>query len=287
MHQIINYPLISIIIPLYNKQDCIIKTIESITTQDFNDYEIVVVDDGSTDKSVAIVKDLNNEKIKIFQKENGGPASARNYGVEHATGKWGLFLDADDTLEPGSLKLFEDLVQKEPDCEFFCCNHYVQANNIKTLFSSKFKEGYVRNNFFAYQTKRIRPRAGAALFSMSLLRKYPYNEQFRRYEDADCVFNIMRNTKAYTCPIPILTYNRNNAEASRPRKDIKEDYIGSLSYEGKGCWEQLTLYNLYLQGCRAYPDDMKRLYDPKKMYNNKVKICKKIITLLTLVGYIK
>lgn len=282
----INHPHISIIIPLYNKEECIIKTIESITTQDFDDYEIVVVDDGSKDNSVALIESLHNDKIKIFLKENGGPASARNYGVDHSKGKWGLFLDADDTLEPGALRLLENLTQKEPNCEFFCCNHFVQAEGKKFLFSTKFKEGYVCNNFFAYQTKRIRPRAGAALFSMSLLKKYPYNEQFRRYEDADCVFNIMRNTKAYVNPLPIMTYNRNNSEASRPRKDIREDYIGSLSYEGKGCWEQLTLYNLYKQGCKAYPADMKRLYKPEKMYNYKVKICKKIITLLTIIGYI-
>lgn len=281
-----NHPLISVIIPLYNKEECIVRTIESITKQDYDDYEIVVVDDGSTDGSVALIQSLNNDKIKIYKKENGGPASARNYGVENAMGKWGLFLDADDFLEPGSLKLLDELIHKEPHCEFFCCNHYIQSDNKKTLFSTKFKEGYIRDNFFAYQTKRIRPRAGAALFSMSLLRKYPYNEQFWRYEDADCVFNIMRNTRAYTSPLPIMTYNRNNSDASKPRKNIEEDYLGHLSYEGKGCWEQLTLYNLYLQGCRLYPEEMKRLYDSQKMYNYKVWICKKIITLLTIIGYI-
>lgn len=280
-------PLLSIIIPLYNKEDCILKTIESITMQNFSDFEIVVVDDGSTDSGFKIVQDLNNDKIKLFRKTNGGPASARNLGVDNAQGKWGLFLDADDTLEPGALRILERLVNEVSDCEFFCCNHYIQADNKKILFSSKFKEGYIRNNFFAYQTKRIRPRAGAALFSMSLLRKYPYNEQYWRYEDADCVFNIMRNTRAYVCPLPIMTYNRNNSEASKPRKNISEDYISQLSYEGKDCWEQLTLYNLYLQGCDTYPDDMKRLYNPQKMYNFRVKICKKIITLLTIVGYIQ
>ena len=280
-------PMISVIIPLYNKEECILKTIESITSQDFDDYEIVVVDDGSTDNSVNVIRNLCNDKIKLFHKENGGPASARNYGVNNANGRWGLFLDADDILEPGALKILDSLVKKEPNCEFFCCNHYIQTNKTKILFSSKFKEGYVRNNFFAYQTKRIRPRAGAALFSMKLLRKYPYNEQFWRYEDADCVFNIMRNTRAYVCPLPIMTYNRNNSEASRPRKNISEDYISQLSYEGKDCWEQLTLYNLYLQGCSIYPEDMKRLYNPQRMYNYKVKICKKLITLLTIIGYIK
>lgn len=280
-------PLISIIIPLYNKEECILKTIESVIKQKFESYEIVVVDDGSEDESVKLVQNLNNENIKIFRKENGGPSSARNYGVKKAKGEWGLFLDADDTLEPDSLKTLENLVRKEPECDFFCCNHYIQAEGIKTIFSSKFKEGYILNNFFAYQTKRIRPRAGAALYSMSLLRKYPYNERLWRYEDADCVFNIMRNTKAYTSPLPIMTYNRNNAEASKPRKNISEDYIGYLSYEGKGWWEQLTLYNLYLQGCRLYPEEMKILYNPQAMYNYKVWICKKLITLLTIIGYIR
>ena len=279
-------PLISIIVPLYNKEKCILKTLESITSQNFDDYEIVVVDDGSTDNSVTLIRELSNDKIRLFHKENGGPASARNYGVNNANGKWGLFLDADDILEPGALKILDSLVKKEPNCEFFCCNHYIQADNSKILFSSKFKEGYVRNNFFAYQTKRIRPRAGAALFSMNFLRKYPYNEQFWRYEDADCVFNIMRNTRAYVCPLPIMTYNRNNSEASRPRKNISEDYISQLSYEGKDCWEQLTLYDLYLQGCRLYPDDMKKLYDSRKMNNLKVKICWKIRTFLYIIGYI-
>ena len=282
-----NNPIISIIIPLYNKEESIIKTLESILTQDFEDYEIVVVDDGSTDNSLALVKNLNSDKIKVFQKTNGGPASARNYGVTKAAGKYGLFLDADDSLEPGALKHLNYLIHKVPNCEFFCCNHFIEEKGVKTLYSTMFKNGYVHNNFFAYHTKRIRPRAGAALFSMNLLQKYPYNEQLWRYEDADSVFNIMRNTRAYTSPVPIMTYNRNNSDASKPRKNIAEDFIGHLSYDGKDCWEQLTLYNLYLQGCQIYPEDMKKLYDPRKMYNIKIKICKKIITILTIIGYIK
>ena len=121
-----NELLISIIIPLYNKEDCIVKTIESITTQDFEDYEIVVVDDGSKDNSVEKVMSIQDQRIKIFRKSNGGPASARNYGVKNALGKYGLFLDADDTLEPGSLKVLARLIQKEPSCEFFCCNQPLQ-----------------------------------------------------------------------------------------------------------------------------------------------------------------
>ena len=150
-------PLISIIIPLYNKEECIVKTIESITMQDFGDYEIVVVDDGSKDNSVEKVMSIHDQRIKIFRKSNGGPASARNYGVKNALGKYGLFLDADDTLEPRSLKVLEELTQKEPSCEFFCCNHYIQAEGTKHLFSSKFKAGR--------KYKRPRPTKGTGPFN--------------------------------------------------------------------------------------------------------------------------
>ena len=238
-------PLISIIIPLYNKELYVLETIRSITSQDYDDYEIVVVDDGSTDNGLSLVENLNDPRIKIFKKANGGLPSARNYGVRNAIGKWGLFLDADDTLEPGALRLLDSLIRQEPKCEFFCCNHYIQENGKKRLVCPKFKEGYIRHNFFAYQTKRIKPRAGAFLLSMPLLKKHPYNEQYRRYEDADFAFNIMRCTKAYTCPIPIMTYNFDYGEAYKPRNDASEDFIGHLSYEGKGWWEQLTLYDLY------------------------------------------
>ena len=66
-----NHPLISVIIPLYNKEECIVKTIESITKQDYDDYEIVVVDDGSIDNSVAVLRELKNDKIKIFTTLSG------------------------------------------------------------------------------------------------------------------------------------------------------------------------------------------------------------------------
>lgn len=278
-------PLISIIIPLYNKEECIVRTIESILDQEFVDYEIVIVDDGSTDNSVSVLRELNDNRIKLYLKQNGGPSSARNYGVKHAIGKWAIFLDADDLLEKDALNICEKLIRKVPSCDFFCCNHYIQQDNKKILFSTKFKEGFISNNFFAYQTKRLRPRAGAALFSLPLLRKYSYDEQLWRYEDADFIFNIMRSTPVYTYPRPIMTYNRNNSDASKPRNDVCEDFIGHLSYRGKDCWEQLALYDLYIQGCELYSDEMKILYDPRKMYNTKVRICKKVRTLLAIIGY--
>lgn len=279
--------MISIIIPLYNKEKSVVNTINSILIQDFEDYEIIVVDDGSTDNGFKIVREINSEKIKLYKKENGGPSSARNFGVQKSCGEWIIFIDADDTFESNALNVFSKLSNDHKNCSFFCCNHYRSYQGEKQLFSASFKNGYIYNNFFAWNTKRIRPRAGAAMFHKSVLKRFPFNEKLHRYEDAECIFNIMRNYRAYTCAIPVMTYNCNSAEASKPRSQISEDYIGHLSYKGKGWWEQLSLFKLYEQGCIIYPKEMQTLYKYEQMHNIKVKICNRILWFLCKIGYME
>ena len=88
----------SVIIPLYNKETTILKTLDSVLAQTYPHFEVVVVDDGSTDRSAELVTSLADSRIRYFKKENGGPSSARNLGVEKAEKEWLLFLDADDLL---------------------------------------------------------------------------------------------------------------------------------------------------------------------------------------------
>ena len=88
--------MISVIIPLYNKEQIIEKCIQSVLTQDYNDFEVVVVNDGSTDRSAEIVKRIDDSRVRLIEQENGGPSKARNTGVKNAKGEWIVFLDADD-----------------------------------------------------------------------------------------------------------------------------------------------------------------------------------------------
>lgn len=92
--------LISIVIPLYNKEKYIIRTINSVLAQTYNRFELIVVDDGSTDKSVNLVKTISDTRVKLVLQKNGGVSLARNIGVKHASGDWVAFLDADDEYEP-------------------------------------------------------------------------------------------------------------------------------------------------------------------------------------------
>ncbi len=99
-----NSPLVSIIIPTYNRKDFIIESVESVLNQTFRDYEIIVVDDGSTDGTERVLQPYRN-LIKYIYQENKGPAEARNLGIKYSLGKYIAFNDSDDLWVPKSLEL--------------------------------------------------------------------------------------------------------------------------------------------------------------------------------------
>ena len=104
--------MISIVIPLYNKEASIKQSLKSVLSQSYDDFEVVIVDDGSADGSVAVVEAINDPRIRLIKQENGGPSKARNTGVKNAKGEWILFLDADDEMLPGALDFFSKKIQK-------------------------------------------------------------------------------------------------------------------------------------------------------------------------------
>ena len=111
-------PKISVIIPVYNTEKYIEKCLESLAKQEMQDFEIIIVNDGATDNSENVIKDyMKNSKlnIKYLKKENGGLASARNYGVEKASGKYISFLDSDDYLDKNLFLELEKYIDKDID----------------------------------------------------------------------------------------------------------------------------------------------------------------------------
>lgn len=101
---------ISIIIPIYNAAPYISRTIESVLSQSYHDFELILVDDGSKDNSLEICKSFlqNDKRVRLTTKPNGGVSSARNVGLEEAKGEWICFIDSDDELMPGALEAYHD-----------------------------------------------------------------------------------------------------------------------------------------------------------------------------------
>lgn len=115
--------MISVVIPLYNKEKQIQATLKSVLSQIFQDFEIIIVNDGSTDRSVDKVAQVHDSRIRLFHQENAGVSAARNRGIEAARGEFIAFLDADDRWRSEYLQTQYELTQLYPECSVFACNY--------------------------------------------------------------------------------------------------------------------------------------------------------------------
>ena|GEM_PF-813833 len=114
-------PTVSIITPLYNKAAYITDTIESVLSQTYSDWEMLVVDNGSTDSSWEKAQAFQDFRIRLLQSPKQGPGAARNYGLTHARGEWIQFLDADDLLECDYLEQQLTAANENPEAEIIAC----------------------------------------------------------------------------------------------------------------------------------------------------------------------
>lgn len=129
--------MISIIMPVYNVEKYIGKSIQSVLNQTYHDFELLVIIDGSPDNSKQIAETFNDERIIIYEKPNGGLSDARNYGLERAKGEFVYFLDSDDWIEPS---LLEDTVSvfENKDIDFVIFGYFLDDEDLEgNLISTK------------------------------------------------------------------------------------------------------------------------------------------------------
>ncbi len=108
-------PKISVIVPAYNAERTILKTIESVQQQTFSDFELIVINDGSTDQTLELLSQVEDPRLKVFSYSNGGLPTARNRGISRSTGSFIAFLDADDLWTPDKLELQLAVLQEHPE----------------------------------------------------------------------------------------------------------------------------------------------------------------------------
>lgn len=130
--------MISIVIPLYNKESQIAKTLKAVLGQTFQDYEIIIINDGSTDNSVGEVKNFHDPRIRLINQDNAGVSAARNRGIQESKGRYVAFLDADDEWMPDYLENIHQLILKYSRCNVFACRYIFSDeynNQIQTSIS--------------------------------------------------------------------------------------------------------------------------------------------------------
>ncbi|MFP5221214.1 MAG: glycosyltransferase family 2 protein [Acidobacteriota bacterium] len=110
--------LFSVVIPTYNRSSLVRQAVESVLCQSLGDFEILVIDDGSVDDTEEVISRLNDERIHYYKIANGGPGTARNFGMSKAKGDWIAFLDSDDLWLANKLDSVALEIDDHPGCEF-------------------------------------------------------------------------------------------------------------------------------------------------------------------------
>lgn len=251
--------MISVVIPLYNKESIVEQSLRSVLSQSFRDFEVIVVDDGSTDRSAEIVRDINDPRIRLVSQANGGPSKARNTGIREAKGEWILFLDADDELLPNALHHFHELISKYKDANLIACPFYVRSEE-KTELLFPCGEGRLNDAFKAHALHLFLPRTGACIYTRELVLSCLFDERLRRYEDFEQLFRMYRKARVIVSSTPVLVCNVQYVAASHARNHVEEDFCNYLNFKGKNFWETMCLYNLFIGERDYYPTQFRRLY---------------------------
>ncbi|MDD3598283.1 glycosyltransferase family 2 protein, partial [Sulfuricurvum sp.] len=131
-------PSFSIIIPLYNKEKYIERSLHSILAQTVQNFEIIIVDDGSSDNGPSIVERYEDNRIKLLRQNNAGVSAARNRGIKEATGRYIAFLDADDEWYPDFLETIVSLQEKFSDAKVFCTAYESKYENSDKILEYTF-----------------------------------------------------------------------------------------------------------------------------------------------------
>jgi len=189
-------PFFSIIIPLFNKENFIKNTLKSVLNQSFIDFEVIIINDGSTDKSEEKILEFNDVRIQYFYKENGGVSAARNFGIEKAKSNYITFIDADDYWYPNFLQEMFENSNRFPELKVFSA--VIEVETSKKVIPSSYsivKTGDCEIvNYFDASLKETVICTSCAVFHKSVFEKTGnFDINLKSGEDTDMWIRIGLN----------------------------------------------------------------------------------------------
>jgi glycosyltransferase involved in cell wall biosynthesis len=278
----LNMPSISIIVPIYNVELYLVKCIESILTQSFTDFELILVNDGSKDNCGRICDEYTKKdnRIKVIHKKNGGLSDARNAGIQISSGQYIGFVDSDDWIEPEMFeKLYKLCLEKNADVS--TCSIYIWDNGEKRHRWGATNKIRVFDSRTAIQKMYNEKLSGFSAWNKLYKKSIFNNIKFpkgRVYEDAAIMYRVYDcANKIVFLDTPLYNYNYRNSSITRSgfsekRFDMVLNYFEAYSYMEKKYPEMCErLDSIYFSTLRNMLVD---LINDKYFFENYKYVCK-------------
>lgn len=207
-------PSISVVIPLYNKEDEIAETLRSVLAQRLQPLEILVINDGSTDGSREQVLGIGSPLIRLIDQPNGGVCTARNRGIEEASGEYIALLDGDDCWEPGFLEEIASLITQYPDCGLYATGFAIVNGKQHVTAPAPAHRGIV-GEFFRESAHRYIAIPSACCIPRRVFDSVGYfPEGMKIGEDLHMWIRIARRFPVCFSPLPLVRYSRSASNRS-------------------------------------------------------------------------
>lgn len=228
-------PFFSVVIPLFNKEKFISETLTCVLQQSISDFEIVVINDGSTDNSLATVNAFDDHRIKVFTQKNSGASTARNYGIEKATGHFIALLDADDYWELNHLEALKDCIDKFPKAGLYCTNFNINVDGTrikKSQFNFSFDTEIISipDFFIASSYGFVASSSSTAFRKDDFLALGGYRKHIKSGQDSDLWIRFGLHHKVIFNPTITMCYNQYDNSSLSKGNHLQDRYVVVSSY---------------------------------------------------------
>ncbi len=198
--------VISVIIPVFNGQNTIKKTIESVLNQTWKDYELIIINDGSTDSTEEVISNISDPRIKVFNYPNAGPSASRNRGIAIASGKYISFIDADDLWTPDKLEKQLQKLEENPQAKIA----YSWTNYIDEFDNFLYPGSHITANGNVYEklllTNFIENGSNPLIDRQALIEIGGFDKSLFAAEDLDVWFKLAIKYEFVAVPSPQILY---------------------------------------------------------------------------------
>ena len=226
--------MISVIIPLYNKEDFIKEAVSSVLAQSFTNFELIIINDGSTDGSLSIVNTLDDERVKIISTENQGVGAARNLGIQNSINDWVAFLDADDYWQSSFLEELVKAMNDYPSNKIFVTGRSRIYKDTIERYQNKYLpvDGTTKAiNYYKIISKYLPPinSSNTIINKTYILENKGFNKNIKQYEDHDLWIRLCVNQPVVMVNKPLSFYRKTEEQTASNRLFGADDFCVYIS----------------------------------------------------------
>lgn len=220
--------MFSVVIPLYNKELSITNTVQSVLDQTCQDFEIVIINDGSTDNSIKAVEAINDSRIRLIHQENQGVSAARNRGIKEAKYDWIAFLDGDDLWEPNHLEEITKMMNMYPEEKVFVTS-FVYSDNRPMFKHPRATPIFKIENYFKEALKESLMWTSIVVANKECFGKVGgFNIELTNGEDLDLWARIARKYIIVKSTLITAIYRVESENRTGIAKDVRKSHVYHL-----------------------------------------------------------